>query len=177
MIALFVSNQYERYGFMEGGLASFFSSHKFLIFQKTKRKGRSRRRRLPAVSRFYRAHRMSPSLGAWVSDKRESRGLSEEEESASPPPSIPLLPAFVVFEGTSSRVASLIRTRETRKNDFVRRGTMREGEENLCILPKSRERRKSRSSRRYIIVGCLLFSRVFLLGSRKNACRESGVEK
>ena len=81
---------------------------------------------MPAVSRFYRAHRMSPSLGAWVSDKRESRGLSEEEESASPPPSIPLLPAFVVFEGTSSRVASLIRTRETRKNDFVRRGTMRE---------------------------------------------------
>lgn len=64
MIALFVSNQYERYGFMEGGLASFFSSHKFLIFQKTKRKGRSRRRRLPAVSRFYRAHRMSPPLGA-----------------------------------------------------------------------------------------------------------------
>lgn len=151
---------------LEGGLASFFSSFR-TNSKKQKGKERSKRRRLPAVSRFYRAHRMSPPLGAaWVSDKRESRGLSEEEED-----STSLLSSSLKVRALASR-HSFVRAKREKTTLFD------EGQwENLCILPKSRERRKSRSSRRYIIVSCLLFSRVFLLGSRKNACRESGVEK
>lgn len=105
-------------------LASFlFSlvSRKFSIFEKTKRKRRSKRRRLPAVSRFYRAHGTSPPLGAaWVSDKGESPGSVLAKRKA--PLSIPLLlsSSLKVWTLASHRMYAW-----NEKNDFVRRGTMR----------------------------------------------------